>query len=70
MKPLNFITGCVILMNQEHTSTMLMKQCMSTIEYLLKQIKPLRPELQLSDFYHTSEGQKNGELLLLQWAQV
>ena len=28
-----------------------------------KQIKPLPPEPQLSDFYHPSEGQKNGELL-------
>ena len=28
-----------------------------------KQIKPLPLEPQLSDFYHSSEGQKNGELL-------
>ena len=28
-----------------------------------KQIKPLPPEPQLSDFYHSSEAQKNGELL-------
>ena len=28
-----------------------------------KQIKPLPPEPQLSDFYHPSEAQKNGELL-------
>ena len=28
-----------------------------------KQIKPLLPEPQLSDFYHPSEAQKNGELL-------
>ena len=28
-----------------------------------KQIKPLPPEPQLSDFYHPSETQKNGELL-------
>ena len=26
-----------------------------------KQIKPLPPELQLSDFYHPLGGQKNGE---------
>ena len=28
-----------------------------------KQIKPLPPEPKLSDFYHPSENQKNGELL-------
>ena len=28
-----------------------------------KQIKPLPPEPELSDFYHPSENQKNGELL-------
>ena len=36
-----------------------------------KQIKPLPLELQLSDFYHPSEGQKSGEVLyLLQWVQT
>ena len=30
-----------------------------------KQIKPLPPERELSDFYHPSETQKNGELLFL-----
>ena len=30
-----------------------------------KQIKPLPPEPQLSDFYHPSEVQKNGELLFV-----
>ena len=30
-----------------------------------KQIKPLPPEPQLSDFYHRSETQKNGELLFV-----
>ena len=30
-----------------------------------KQIKPLSPEPQLSDFYHPSEAQKNGELLFV-----
>ena len=33
MKRLNFINkGCVKRIKQEHTSTMLMKQCLSTIE--------------------------------------
>ena len=30
-----------------------------------KQMKPLPPEPQLSDFYHPSESQKNGELLFV-----
>ena len=30
-----------------------------------KQIKPLPPEPKLSDFYHPSESQKNGELLFV-----
>ena len=30
-----------------------------------KQIKPLSPEPQLSDFYHSSEAQKNGEILFV-----
>ena len=30
-----------------------------------KKIKPLPPELQLSDFYHPSEAQKNDELLFV-----
>ena len=30
-----------------------------------KQIKPLPPEPQLSDFYHPSEAQKNGEPLFV-----
>ena len=30
-----------------------------------KQIKPLQPEPQLSDFYHPSEAQRNGELLFV-----
>ena len=42
-----------------------MKQCLNAIEYLQKQIKPLPTEPQLSDFYHPSENQKNGWLLLV-----
>ena len=30
-----------------------------------KQIKPLLPEPQLSDFYHPAGAQKNGELLIV-----
>ena len=42
-----------------------MKQCLSTIAYLPKKIKLLPPEPELSDFYHPSEVQKNGELLFV-----
>ena len=40
-----------------------MKQCLNTIAYFQKTIKPLPPEPELSDFYHPSETQKYGELL-------
>ena len=43
---------------------MLMKQCLSTIAHFQKN-KPLLPEPELSDFYHPSEVQKNGELLFV-----
>ena len=35
-----------------------------------KQIKPLPPELELSDFYHLSEPQKMAKNYLLQWVQA
>ena len=50
-------------MRQGHTSTMLMRQCLNTITYLRKKIKPLPPESELSDSYRPSENQKNGKLL-------
>ena len=43
---------------------MLIKQCLNTIEYLQKK-KPLLLEPELSDFYHPSDNQKNGELLFV-----
>ena len=52
-------------MRREHISTMLMKQCLNTIVYLQKKIKPLPPEPELSDFYHPSKNQKNGEILFV-----
>ena len=52
-------------MRREHTSIILMKQCLSTIQYLQKKEKPLPPEPELSDFYHPSEAQKNDELLFV-----
>ena len=35
-----------------------------------KQIKPLPPEPELSDFYHPSENQKMVNYYLLQWVQT
>ena len=52
-------------MRREHISTMLMKQCLNTIAYLQKKLKPLLPEPELSDFYRPSETHKNGELLFV-----
>ena len=49
-------------MKREHISTMLMKQC---YRVFAKKVKPLPPEPELSDFYHPSETQKNGELLFV-----
>ena len=46
-------------------SKMLMKQCLSTMAYLQKKKKPLPPVPELSDFYHRSEVQKNGELIFV-----
>ena len=42
-----------------------MKQCLNTIAYLQKNTKPLQPEPELSDFNHTSETEKNDELLFV-----
>ena len=52
-------------MRQKHISAMLTKQWLSNITYFQKRIKLLPPEPQLSDFYHPSQVQKNGELLLV-----
>ena len=52
-------------MRQGHKSTTLMRQCLNTIPYSQKTSKPLAPDSQLSDFYHPSENQKNGELLFV-----
>ena len=55
-------------MRQRHTSTMLMKNTSTMLEYyriFAKQIKLLPPEPELSDFYRTSENQENGELLFV-----
>ena len=52
-------------MSREHTSTMLMRQYVSTIEHLKKKKKLLPQVPELSNFYHPSEAQKNCELLFV-----
>ena len=43
-----------------------MRQCLNTILHSQKKKKKaLPPKPQLSDFYHPSETQKNGELLFV-----
>ena len=45
-----------------------MRQCLNTISHSQKKKKKkkaLPPKPQLSDFYHPSETQKNGELLFV-----
>ena len=65
MKRLDFINKRYAKkMSREHTSTMLMRQYVSTIEYLKKK-KPLPQVPELSDFYHPSGAQKNCELLFV-----
>ena len=49
---------------KKHISTMLMRQCLNTIDYL-KKINSLPTESQLTAFYHPSEAQKNGEQLFV-----
>ena len=51
-------------------SKMLMKQCLSTIAYLQKKMKPLPPEPEFSEFYHPWEVQKMVNYYLLQWVQA
>ena len=41
------------------------KEMLEYYRVFAKQIKPLPPEPQLSDFYHPLEAQKNGELLFV-----
>ena len=63
MKQLDFISKRLLQKNE--TMAYIKKFDEAMLEYyrvFAKQIKPLPPEPQLSDFYHPSEGQKNGEL--------
>ena len=64
MKRLDFINGRLREKNEAKVYINNVDEAM--LEYyrvFAKQIKPLPPEPELSDFYHPSENQKNGELL-------
>ena len=66
MKQLDFINKRLGEKNEVRTYITNVDEAM--LEYyrvFAKQIKPLPPEPQLSDFYHPSEAQKNGELLFV-----
>ena len=66
MKRLDFINKRLREKNEARTYINNVDEAM--LEYyqvFAKQIKPLPPEPELSDFYHPSENQKNGELLFV-----
>ena len=66
MKRLDFINRRVREKNEARVYINNVDEAM--LEYyrvFAKQIKPLSPEPQLSDFYHPSETQKNDELLFV-----
>ena len=66
MKRLNFMNKRLREKNEARTYINNVDEAM--FEYyrvFAKQIKPLPPEPELSDFYHPSEIQKNGELLFV-----
>ena len=66
MKRLDFINKRLREKNEARTYINNVDEAM--LEYyrvFAKKIKPLPPEPELSDFYHPSENQKNGELLFV-----
>ena len=66
MKRLDFINKRLCEKNEARAYINNVDEAM--LEYcreFTKQIKSLPPEPQLSDFYHPSEGQKNGEILFV-----
>ena len=66
MKRLDFINKRLREKNEARTYINNVDEAM--LEYyrvFAKRIKPLPPEAKLSDFYHPSERQKNGELLFV-----
>ena len=67
MKRLDFVNRRIREKNEARTYINNVDEAM--LEYyrvFAKNIKPLPLEPQLSDFYHPSENQKNGELLFVE----
>ena len=66
MKRLDFINK---RLREKHDASVYMKNIddamLQYYRVVAKQIKPLPSVPQLSDFYHPSEAQKNGDLLLV-----
>ena len=66
MKRLDFISKRLLEKNEARAYINIVDEAMlEHYRVFAKQTKPLPPEPQLSDFYHPSESQKNGELLLV-----
>ena len=66
MKRLNFMNKRLGEKNEARTYINNVNEAL--LEYyriFAKQIKPFPPDPELSDFYHPSENQKNGELLFI-----
>ena len=66
MKRLDFISKRLLENNEVRAYINNVDEAMlECCRVFAKQIKPLPPEPQLSDFYHASEAQKSGELLFV-----
>ena len=71
MKPLDFINKRLREKNEARAYINNVDEAM--LEYyqvFAKYIKPLPPEPQLSDFYHSSEAQKMVNYYMLLWVQT
>ena len=65
MQRLDFINKRVSEKNERPYINNVDEAILEYYRVFAKQIKPLSPEPQLSDFYHPSEAQKSGELLFV-----
>ena len=65
MQRLDFINKRVSEKNERPYISNVDEAILEYYRVFAKQIKPLPPEPQLSDFYHPSEAQKSGELLFV-----
>ena len=65
MQRLDFINKRVSEKNERPYINNVDEAILEYYRVFAKQIKPLSPEPQLSDFYHPSEAQKSGQLLFV-----